>query len=506
MREALRHSLTVMRNLRLVALHLVGNAVLMVCVALWLLIPEAHVWQLLFAAVSALLLVIVFLWIHAGTMVYAIAPASENFRSAFSIKIARLAWLLIGSFVLIACVYKVSDWAESRWQVAGYLYSKAPSLLRPTAGSSEYASALEGVLTVIVWYLLPCILFPFIVSSVTGGSSLRGLRALRCWQYWVGMAIAILVGVGVSGSLIEWKPGGTLTQQTVSLVIRILLAYLVATFAWLMTIGLVGHFVGPPGVTDVGLIAALRKQALAPGSDARSIGEYCLAVIRHWQLVVLQLVGCVVLVTASDAELGYRPWQIVAAVVVGLLLLIAFLWLHSGTLKFAADPAPGNFRIAFRFQFRRIGWMLLGLVVTLMAVAGLLALLSLLTSGGSSSGPSRATNVITLFLVPCLVLPWVMAKVGTEGRIRLGLNAIRSWQYWAGMAIIVFFAHLVSDWLPVWHFETRTVPRQILFSLGISISYFPYVIAWILIAGLLGYFVSSRERGDSSDVRRQTAS
>ena len=507
MRKALSHSFAMLRDLRLFALHLVGNAVLLVCGALWLLIPEAHVWQLLFAAVSALLIMAFFLWIHSGTMAYAIAPAQENLRASFSIKVGRIVWLLIGLFVLIACVHIVSAWTDSTLQTSGYVYSKAPSLLRPTAGSSVYASAVEAFLAVVLWYVLPCLLLPLIVSNVVGGSTLRGLRALRHWQYWLGMAITILVGVGVTGSLVGWTPGRTLTQQTVSLVVRLVLAYVIATSAWLATVGLVGYFVGPPNATDVRLIDALRKQTLAPGSGARAIGHYCLAVIRDWRLVVLQLIGCVVLTAVSDVNsFGDRPWQIVAAVVAGLMLLIAFLWLHSGTLKYAADPAPENFRTAFRFRFRSIGWLFLGLLTLLVVAAGMLALLSLLPSRGSSTWLYRATDLIALIVVPSLVLPWIMAKVGTDGKIRLGLNAIRRWQYWAGMAIIACFAQLISYWLPVLHFDTKAVPRQILLSLMVSINYFPYVIAWVLVAGLLGYFVSSRWQGAASGVRGQATS
>jgi len=66
----LRHSLAMLRNIKLVALHLVVNAVLLVSASFWLLIPEAHIWQLLFAALSALLIAVMFLWLHGGTFMH----------------------------------------------------------------------------------------------------------------------------------------------------------------------------------------------------------------------------------------------------------------------------------------------------------------------------------------------------------------------------------------------------------------------------------------------------
>ena len=87
MRALMRHSLATLRNPRLIGLHLVLNAILLVAASLWLLIPEAHVWQLILAGVSGLLILLVFLWLHSGTLAYAAEPAPEKFWHAFSIKL-----------------------------------------------------------------------------------------------------------------------------------------------------------------------------------------------------------------------------------------------------------------------------------------------------------------------------------------------------------------------------------------------------------------------------------
>ena len=91
----LRHALAMLRNVKLLALHLVVNAVLLISASFWLLIPEAHIWQLLFAFVSALLIVGIFLWLHSGTLAYAVDPTQGNFHGSFAIKI----WRLFGLFL-----------------------------------------------------------------------------------------------------------------------------------------------------------------------------------------------------------------------------------------------------------------------------------------------------------------------------------------------------------------------------------------------------------------------
>lgn len=239
----LRHSLAMLRNLKLVALHLVVNAVILVSTSFWLLIPEAHIWQLLFTALSALLIVAVSLWLHSGTLTYAVNPVKENFAASFTIKLWRMFWLLLGVFLLLWCMNTVSGWMESKWQIAGYLYSKAPTWLRPTAGADSYTKALGYIFLFLYWYVIPCVLLAIIAARVYGTNFLHGLRILKYWQYWVGMAVTVFLGVWVTTLIMGWMPGKTLTQQTIGMGIRLGLVYLIATAAWLMTAGVLGYFV-----------------------------------------------------------------------------------------------------------------------------------------------------------------------------------------------------------------------------------------------------------------------
>ena len=239
----LRHALAMLRNLKLVALHLVVNAALLTCASFWLLIPEARVWQLFFAGLSALLIVFVFLWIHSGTLAYAVNPVKENVRPAFAIKIWRMFWLLLGIFILFWCMNKVGGWMESQGQTAGYLYSKAPAWLRPTAGSLSYTTALGYFFLILYWYVLPSLLLPIIAARIAGASFLRGLLILRHWQYWLGMAATVFLGVWLTKLIVGWTPGTTLTQQTIGMVVRFTFTYLIAIAAWLLAAGVVAYFV-----------------------------------------------------------------------------------------------------------------------------------------------------------------------------------------------------------------------------------------------------------------------
>ena len=154
-----------------------------------------------------------------------------------------MVWLLIGAFLLLWCMNTVGGWLDSKWQTAGYLYSKSPTWLRPTAGSDSYTTALEYFLLILYWYVLPSVILAVTAARICGANFLRGLQILKHWQYWLGMAVTAILGVWVTKLILEWMPGKTLTQQTVSMIIRFALIYLIATAAWLLTTGVVGYFV-----------------------------------------------------------------------------------------------------------------------------------------------------------------------------------------------------------------------------------------------------------------------
>ncbi len=243
MRDLLRNATAMLTSVRLFVLHIVLNAALLAGAAAWLLIPDGHVWQLLGAALSAMVIVFVFLWLHSGTLTYALNPEVANFRASFSLKPYRIAWAFLGAFVLFWCMYTVDSWTDSRWQTGGYLYSKAPSFLRPTAGSQTYDTAVGAALSILFWYLLPSLFLPLIAARLSGGTVLRGLRGLKLWQYWLAMAIATLVGVWIPLQILDWIPGKSLEAQTTGLVIRLVVVYVLATAGWLIAAGAVGYFI-----------------------------------------------------------------------------------------------------------------------------------------------------------------------------------------------------------------------------------------------------------------------
>jgi len=507
LRDLLRNVTSMLTSIRLAVLHIVLNAVLLAAAAAWLLIPEGHAWQLIAAALSALVILFVFLWLHAGTLAYALNPVADNFRTSFSVKTYRLLWVLLGAFVLSWCMYTIDRWTDSRWQIGGFLYSKAPSFLRPTSGPESYDNAVGYCLSILFWYLLPASFLPLICARLSGGTVLRGLRALKHWQYWLAMAIVAFVGVWIPLQILDWIPGKTLEAQTTGLVIRLLLVYLLAIGGWLAAAGTVGYFVRDQSSDETVPHHSPGSRIVVPGGTAQTLLLRCLSVVRQRKLVAAQVFFAIAFTVVSRINsdtLGLEQvWRTIAAISTALLLLVAFLWLYTAAMVFAANPEPTRLRSAFEFRIGRMSWLLLGLVALVLLTTGVEWLLWQADRGDRHVWLiSRTTDLSSDYLIPCLLLPLAMAKVGAGRSLREGLRTLRRWQYWGGMAVIVFVASWLSNQFAEWH-----LPRtELIITARQTLSNLPLVIAAVAAAGLAGFFVGSGEPIASTNVLRQSVS
>jgi hypothetical protein len=124
----------------------------------------------------------------------------------------------------------------------------------------------------------------------------------------------------------------------------------------------------------------------------------------------------------------------------------------------------------------------------------------------SQNPNSTVENLFVFFLAPALVLPWIMAKVGAGGPLRAAVAAIRRWEYWLSMAMVVVAVELLSDGILSVGFGLSRSATGIFRFFVTLIANFPYVVGWLLIAGLLGYFVNSSSNSAPTDVIGQSAS
>ncbi len=251
MRALILSSLAGLRNWRLWLLQFFGNAVLFAGVATWLLIPEEHWWQLVFAAISGVVIILMFLWLHAGTLVTFAPPEGEDvspFKHALRHLFAFFVWALVLHFVL----HLVSGFGEEYWKIANYLVSIVPSGMRSAIPFAWPVNIIKFLFTALYWYIIPGLFLPFGLVTARGTSRERfreGFRSLRRLWYWVLLAVFVVVGVYVTSLLVDWRTPGSLTKESISMVARLFFAYVLAIACWLMTASLLSAVAHPKATT-----------------------------------------------------------------------------------------------------------------------------------------------------------------------------------------------------------------------------------------------------------------
>jgi hypothetical protein len=500
-----RDTLTAVLNSKRVWLtHVIGNLLLMTAFFYWTRIPDETGWQFVLTVLAGLLIVFLVLWLHSGTFLY-FEPSSErqwgaSLRTSLLRVPAFLLWTLIFGLVLW--------WTGDLWsygvQAGGYVRHLLPHAMRSAIAPAPAFSTMQWLALFLQFFLWPILALP--VGAQVAAKGFRGFistaafRPIREVRYWLTYAVCFVTGAYVP-YLLAWilptKPS-SVGAQTWSMALRLGFGYLLLVTAWLVLCAAIMR-ASNGGEADA---AGTKLETIFSHASAKLIVHQSLSLLRDWRVLGLQLAGAVALTATSNLEsFGEKTWHIALGIAGVVVLVVAFLWLQAGTLAFAAEPDPQRFRPAFTFNFRRIGWSLLGLVVLLALMLGTVGLVRALISQNPNS---TVENLVVFFLAPALVLPWIMAKVGGS-RLRAGLAAIRRWEYWLSMAVLVLAAGLISDGILSVGLGSRSATGTVRFFV-LLISNLPYVIAWLLIAGLLGCFVNSRSSDAPTDVIRQSVS
>ncbi|HKD83929.1 MAG TPA: hypothetical protein VKB58_04195 [Terriglobales bacterium] len=225
--------------------NLVGNAALIAAVYFWLLLPDAHGWQVAFSGVLALVVIFCGLWLRAGSFAYfRVGEFRENagvwraFHHALGHIFAVLCWL-IPFVVLEWCLFLLRRYAP---QFGVWFWQKSGIHIGSPRATYHAADCLLLLLMCIV---LPIIWLP-VASTVAAaglkpGRMSRSLRLLRRPAYWLWYIVLLVIGAYIPYKLIRWIPGlSTLSKQAWSAGVRFALAYLLLISAWVSLLLVVG--------------------------------------------------------------------------------------------------------------------------------------------------------------------------------------------------------------------------------------------------------------------------
>ena len=216
----------------------VGNAIVLALAWWWLSWPDAHVWQVAASFVAAAVIVFIALWLHCGTLACFAAPEG-HLTFCFRRALARIPAFVIWVLLCAALIWGL-HWVKSQIpQVSVRLAQLSGASPRHVYHGANWMALF------LQWIVLPAVLLP--VAAETSAAGMRGwhvraLRRLRSGIYWVGFALALIVGVYLPYKLIWWKPhSAALRQELWSFGVRFGVAYLLCVTAWMAFAAVLGR-------------------------------------------------------------------------------------------------------------------------------------------------------------------------------------------------------------------------------------------------------------------------
>jgi hypothetical protein len=234
-----------------------GLTMLLILLGLaWTRLPDKHLWQVALSLLIPVLLTISALELQAGTMRAFAEDDGKRVKLVLGAA-TLLVWIAMG-----AAAWALLDWCDDQIPLwAGYLNSQGSSRARATVFTYEhiqrFLTELEWVLR---WVVVPAKLIPYGAASTQWGLRMpwrRVFRFLWNWRWWLGVALASLVGVDLPGQFFKGTPKGTVSAQILSVSLKLAAAYLLAVSSWVVLLAwwavLFGRPEKPP--TEEALVA-----------------------------------------------------------------------------------------------------------------------------------------------------------------------------------------------------------------------------------------------------------
>lgn len=223
--------------MKLWLLNLVANAGVLAVWYFWLLFPDARVWQVAGSALLAVIVVVLVLWLRAGTLAY--FRVAEFRKQGTVWRAYRHALRHVPALGIWALVFVVFAWL---------LWSLRPSVPQFAVWLRQKLSAgppprnimndLNWLLLLLVGVVMPGLWVPIATTvSAVGFNPEHIVRSRRVWKrplYWLWFCLLLGVGVYMPYKLVRWVPDvPTLRQQAWSMGLRFLLAYLIGVTVFL---------------------------------------------------------------------------------------------------------------------------------------------------------------------------------------------------------------------------------------------------------------------------------
>jgi hypothetical protein len=242
------------RNWQLWLIQFLGNALLFALFTAWLFIPVATSWHLALNVLLALFLLAGGLVLHGGTLNYFYSQdgqENESLREVFTRGLWNLLAVAVCAVVLYLLWLLAAQTSSYEETLPPYFRSILPVFVRRHAGLPLFQGLVSIFFFGLRWILVPGLVLPLLASAATFGFRGLGPRGLRIWKktvcrisYWAIVMVAVLLGVLATQKIMVRTSdfrASTLSQETVSVIVRSLLSYFLGLFAWMLACSAIGR-------------------------------------------------------------------------------------------------------------------------------------------------------------------------------------------------------------------------------------------------------------------------
>jgi len=222
--------------MRLFALHVAGNALVLGLAYYWLGVGESSAATLAWSAVLAIVILCMACCLHGGTLVFFRADQSRSLSAAFRTVLRHMAPFL-AAVILIASVYwLLAQWAEYSSTPALRIASWCTLKLRKPIKPATVLRAFNIVLALVRWMAVPVFVLPMFSGVASRGW--RGAaefdRHRRSRLYWIAAPLLLLCALALPWQLIAWVPPvSSFALEMLSFIARAVVSYLLFITAWI---------------------------------------------------------------------------------------------------------------------------------------------------------------------------------------------------------------------------------------------------------------------------------
>jgi len=241
-------------NWQLWLIQFIGNPLLFLLFAGWLLIPVANTLYIILNALVAILLIAATATLHGGTLNYFSEKDTNLYaplKKMFSRALRNLLPILICAAVIYFLWMLMDKFDDLQETIPIYLRSTLSASLRKHISVPALENAFGVIVFTLRWILIPGLLLPFAAAASNDG--FRGLavggfrrmkNAIGSFSYWLILTLAAIVGVYATETILGSTPNfatSTYDHEMFSLVIRLVISYALALIAWMVTCSALGR-------------------------------------------------------------------------------------------------------------------------------------------------------------------------------------------------------------------------------------------------------------------------